>query len=519
MTLRRRLYVVAAALLTVLTVAGVLLIRSVESTQIAQVDQQIGSAYPLVVSIAQVNHQVSSDLSVAKGNSRAFVGAPPVEVESKAISDLYVASVKGARRSTIVSSLDASGQSPQTPRVASAPPARNFRFVTVNSRVGSGPWRAVLVAAGGPNQVLLARSLVQADGTVTDVRLAVIGAGLLALLVLLAAGFWVGRLGLRPIAQVTQAADGIAAGDRTRRVNIIRPGTEAGHLARAFNVMLDEQQGIKERLRQFVADASHELRTPLSVIQGLTGLWRQGELRSGDAHDDAMRRIGQDSARMARLVGDLLLLARLDEGRPFDRSTIDLEPLVRAAVLDVSETHPSRTITFEADPRVETDGDEVALRQVVINLVMNAVTHTPPTATVAVHVSGRSGQVVLAVTDTGPGMDAESVDHAFDRFWRADASRTRAGSGLGLSIVAGIVTAHGGVVRLDSDPVRGTVVEVVLPASELVSRTVLPRPVGRLAAAPASARSRRIWLPRRPEIVSSTGVSSPPCEVAASQTQ
>jgi two-component system OmpR family sensor kinase len=335
--------------------------------------------------------------------------------------------------------------------------------VTVGSQKGTGSWRAVLIR-GRSEEALLALPLTSADATITQVRLAALLADLVAFLALLAAGIWVYRLGLRPIAEVTEVADQISAGDHRRRVTAVRPGTEAGHLAHAFNIMLDEQQALEERLRRFVADASHELRTPLSVIQGFAGLWRQGELRSGQANDDAMRRIGQESARMAKLVEDLLLLARLDEGRPLDRAPVDLVPLIEEVISDVSASHPSRAVMFDTVSPVIVYGDAASLRRVVLNVITNAVTHTPASAMVAVHAVAESGHGVLEVRDSGPGMDPDNVTHVFDRFWRAEASRTRSGSGLGLSIVAGIVGAHDGEATLDSSPDRGTIVRIMLPS-------------------------------------------------------
>jgi len=305
--------------------------------------------------------------------------------------------------------------------------------------------------------------LAQVDATVNRLRLAVIAAGLVVLGVLIAAGFWVGRLGLRPIAEVTDVADAIAAGDRSRRVTGARRGTEAGHLAQAFNLMLDEQQALEGRLRQFIADASHELRTPVSVILGITDLWRQGQLRSGESRDDAMRRIGQSGRQMGGLVEDLLLLAHLDEGRPLERVPVDLVPLIRGAVLDSSATDPSRDIAVDVPDRVVVEGDEAALRQVIANLITNSLRYTPQNATIAIRASRQQSQAVFEVVDSGPGMRAEDAARAFDRFWRADPSRTRSGTGLGLPIVAGIVAAHGGRVALRSDPQRGTTVRVELP--------------------------------------------------------
>ncbi|HVC69624.1 MAG TPA: HAMP domain-containing sensor histidine kinase [Acidimicrobiales bacterium] len=309
----------------------------------------------------------------------------------------------------------------------------------------------------------MAVSLTRADATAQRLKLAVLAAGAIVLAVLAAAGYWVARLGLRPIAEVTHVADAIAAGDRSRRVSETPSGTEAAHLARAFNVMLDEQQGLENRLRQFVADASHELRTPVSAIQGFADLWRQGELREGQPLEEAMRRIGQESGRMAGLVKDLLTLARLDEGHALEGVPVDLVPLIHDALLDASATHPTRDIRTETSGPVVAVGDEAALRQVIANLVTNALVHTPATTSVSVRATAISDRAVLEVADAGPGMDFASAARAFDRFWRGDGSRSRPGSGLGLPIVAAIVAAHGGQFTMDSSPEGGTVVRVVLP--------------------------------------------------------
>ena len=278
---------------------------------------------------------------------------------------------------------------PRTPQQVSTLDPKRLRPQTVGSVSGSERWRALLIAVPGTSQrVLLAVSMSRVDATLQRLHLAVLAAGASVLVVLAAAGFWVARLGLRPIVEVTEVADAIAAGDRSRRVRKTRPGTEAAHLARAFNLMLDEQQALEDRLRQFVADASHELRTPVSAIQGFAELWRQGHMREGLPLEDAMRRIGQESSRMARVVEDLLLLARLDEGHVLERGPVDLAPLVHDAVLDASATHPSRDVRAETDGPVIALGDEGALRQVVANLVTNALIHTPTNASVTVRATG-----------------------------------------------------------------------------------------------------------------------------------
>jgi two-component system OmpR family sensor kinase len=316
-------------------------------------------------------------------------------------------------------------------------------------------------------RILVAVSLQQADATMDKVRLTVFGVGAGILLAIGLAGWWVLRLGLRPIAEVTEVADAITAGDRSRRLPVRDLRTEAGHLGRAFNVMLDEHQAGEDRLRRFVADASHELRTPVAAIRGFADLYRAGALDDPATLNEAMRRIGGESARMAGLVEDLLLLARLDEGRPLEAAPVDLSGVLRDAAFDASATHPTRTVTAEVVDDLTVVGDEARLRQVLANVVQNALTHAGADASVVVRGRRQGDLCIVEVADDGAGMPTEEAVMAFDRFWRADRSRARNanGAGLGLSIVRAITEAHGGRVALDSAPDRGTTVRVVLPAA------------------------------------------------------
>jgi two-component system OmpR family sensor kinase len=435
----------------------VLLVRSVETTAVEQIDQQLRTALPVVISLDHPSGPPSPPP----------LSRPHAPQNNSRISAFYVATISKGQRSVLFNPLNGGGASPRIPDVTTMVGAKVLKISTVGSLSGSGRWRAVLISSPSEHRdLLVAASLAQLDATANRLRLTVIAAGLVVLAVLIAAGVWVVRLGLRPIADVTEAAAAIAAGDRTRRVAGPGGGTEAAHLARAFNLMLDEQQSLESRLRQFVADASHELRTPVSVILGVTDLWRQGELRSGEARDDAMRRIGRSGSQMGGLVEDLLLLAHLDEGRPLSSGPVDLSKLIDVVVSDASATHPLRTVCVDVPGPVMVQGDESSLRQVIANLVTNSLTYTPPTATITVRAASLGDKVVLEVVDAGPGMSPQDAKKAFDRFWRAEASRTRPGSGLGLSIVAGIVAAHGGDVTLASDAVRGTEVRVVLPSTQ-----------------------------------------------------
>ncbi|HKY77687.1 MAG TPA: HAMP domain-containing sensor histidine kinase [Acidimicrobiia bacterium] len=220
----------------------------------------------------------------------------------------------------------------------------------------------------------------------------------------------------------------------------------------------------EEKLRRFVADASHELRTPLTSIRGYAELWRAGGLRAMGDVDDAMRRVEQEARRMGLLVDDMLLLARLDQGRPLEKAPLALDRLVDDAVRDARAVEPDRPIDLAADP-VTVNGDDHRLRQVVGNLLANARLHTPPGTPVHVTVRLVGDRVRLEVADEGPGLEPDVAGRIFERFFRADAARTRAsgGSGLGLSIVVAVAEAHGGRVTVDTAPGAGARFVVELP--------------------------------------------------------
>jgi len=446
-TLRTRLAVVAGVVLVVLATVGVLLPRIVRSALTDQVDHQLDAAVPVAL-------QLTQDLDTSAASPH-----PPAATR---LSELYVARIASGSRQLVVAPASRPGQEPELPATfsdfGSAP-----RPTTVGSVTGSGSWRALRRHLPDGSSLVIALSLDPVAATVHRLLFAMQIAAVAVLLAVVAGGWWLLRLGLRPIAEVTEVADAIAGGNRSRRVSAGGPRTEAGHLARAFNLMLDEQQTIDERLRRFVSDASHELRTPVAAIGGFTDLWRLGAIDETQL-GDVMRRIGQEAARMRGLVEDLLLLARLDEGRPLARDSVDLSSLASDAVLDASATHPSRAVTLEASDPIPVLGDEARLRQVVANLLANALVHTEPPAQVTVRAERSGDLAVLSVIDEGAGMNAEDASHAFDRFWRGDTARTRTGTGLGLAIAHSIVDAHGGRMEIDSRPGTGTTVRVVLPS-------------------------------------------------------
>jgi two-component system OmpR family sensor kinase len=230
----------------------------------------------------------------------------------------------------------------------------------------------------------------------------------------------------------------------------------------------------EERMRQFVADASHELRTPLTTIRGFAELYRQGAAREPEAAEKLVRRIEDEASRMGLLVEDLLLLARLDVERPLQPVPLELRVIGNDAVTAAQAIAPDRPITLEIPPGtgpLVVNGDEARLRQVVGNLMSNALTYTPAGSPVCVRLRQEGGMAVVEVADEGPGLDAVQQEKIFERFYRADAARTRkitepgssSGTGLGLAIVAAIVAAHNGSVRVESTPGTGAVFRVELP--------------------------------------------------------
>ena len=307
-----------------------------------------------------------------------------------------------------------------------------------------------------------------------------------------AAGLYLVRLGLRPLSEIETTAGAIAAGDLSQRVRRAEPRTEVGRLGIALNSMLGqiesafaEKDASEQRLRRFLADASHELRTPLTSIRGYAELFRRGARHRPDDLAKAMSRIEEESGRMGILVDDLLLLARLDQGRPLEREPVDLTALVEEGVDAARAVEPDRSIELSTPGPVVISGDPARLRQVVDNLLANVRTHTPSGTPAKVVLSTDGENAVLEVIDFGPGLPAEGRDRIFNRFFRADPSRSRdrGGAGLGLSIINAIVTAHGGTVSAHDTFPGGTTFRVELPVrgseppnSQLTHSQDLPTP-------------------------------------------
>ena len=361
---------------------------------------------------------------------------------------------------------------------------------TVPSSTGGERWRVVVsVTQSGTGSIAVATPLTGVDSTLNQLILfdVIIGAGVV--IVLAGLSYVAVRHSLRPLVDVEHTAAAIAAGDLTRRVPQSDPRTEVGRLAGALNGMLSqiesafrareaseqEARTSETRMRRFITDASHELRTPLTSIRGFAELYRMGAVPEESDVDRVMTRIESESTRMGLLVDDLLLLARLDQQRPLERELVDLETIASDAVHDAQAVAPGRAVQLQLSTHepVLVVGDDARLRQVVGNLVTNALTHTPESAAVTVGLSIDDSQserfAVLEVADSGPGLSPKDAQRIFERFYRVEESRTRAngGSGLGLSIVAALTAAHGGTADVETKLGMGSRFRIRLPLAEM----------------------------------------------------
>jgi two-component system OmpR family sensor kinase len=319
---------------------------------------------------------------------------------------------------------------------------------------------------------MAAAPLREVAATIDDLvrRLLLIGA--IALATATAGCWWIIRRGLRPVDRMVDTATAIAAGEMSRRVPDADPGSELGRLGRALNEMLHQIEGAlraraasEDRLRRFVADAAHELRTPLTSLRGYAELYRQGALPDDESVATAMRQIESEGERMARLVEDLLLLARLDQQRGLEVEPVDIGAVAEDAIAAFRAAQPGWPITQALDGSLMVSGDRLRLRQVLDNLLANVRMHTPPGTPVHVAVRREGDRAAVSVADRGPGIAAMDREHIFDRFWRGGSPRLRGhgGTGLGLAIVASLVEAHGGTIEVASEAGEGTTFTIRLP--------------------------------------------------------
>ncbi|HEY2791776.1 MAG TPA: HAMP domain-containing sensor histidine kinase [Micromonosporaceae bacterium] len=487
--------VLAAIALIVANASGVILLRSY---LVEKVDQQLQA-------VASAPRFVGGGPGGAPGRVANFPGSHRLGPDYR----IYTYNVRGTLQplkgpnGNVVPSQEIGG-GPDLGGFSAVSAHANGRPYTVPGADGSD-WR--VVATTDPNigtTSVVAVSM--GDIQRTSDRLIAIDAivTLLMLMIIVLAAASVVRIGLRPLTRMEETAAEIAgAEDLGRRVEDTDPHTESGRLGTALNAMLVRieaalaaRKASEQRLRQFLADASHELRTPLTSIQGFAELYRRGGTPPGPELDEAMGRIESETARMRVLVNDLLQLARLDEERPMRQHPVDLLGVAAETVRDAHVRVPTRFVqlaalddAFDTFEPVTVLGDDDRLRQVATNLVSNALQHTGENTRIVVRVGRpRPGAVVtrptasvgrvldpsepvavLEVADSGAGMSADVAERVFERLYRAERSRDRrlGGAGLGLSIVAGIVQAHGGRVELTTAPGAGSTFRVVLPAIPL----------------------------------------------------
>lgn len=344
---------------------------------------------------------------------------------------------------------------------------------TVDAASGSAsntPWR-VMAEKNGDIITVVGKSMGRETNLLYRLVMVQMIIGALILVAILITSLFLVRRSLRPLREVEETATRIAGGDLDRRVPQWPMTTEVGQLSNALNIMLEQLQASiltaqqkEAQMRRFVGDASHELRTPLTSVKGFT------ELYSSGATDDAnwvMSKIGGEAQRMSVLVEDLLSLTRA-EGQQMEKHRVDVLELALAVRGSMRAAWPDRTVNVsnkaESIPVVE--GDPTRLHQVLTNLVANGLNHGGPDAEVSIEINTDGQNVKILVADNGVGMSEEDAQHIFERFYRADSSRSRAsgGSGLGLAITKSLVEGHGGTVTVDSVQGEGTVFTITLPA-------------------------------------------------------
>jgi two-component system OmpR family sensor kinase len=347
-----------------------------------------------------------------------------------------------------------------------------LRHPVTRNLEGLGPYRVVAVRSRLTGETLvIGLSMENVNATLLRVALIFAVVTAVALAVATTVGIWINRRALAPLTRVVATAGEVAnlpldRGEVQLPVRVSEPDanpyTEVGRLGLALNRMLDHistalstRQASESRVRQFVADASHELRTPLAAIRGYTELAQRKRDQVPDDVAHAMSRVESEAVRMTHLVEDLLLLARLDSGRPLESEPVDLSRLSADVASDAHVAGPDHqwNLDVPTDPLYVT-GDDARLHQVVANLLANARTHTPPGTSVTLSLHAEPDEAVLRVADDGPGIPAELQSEVFERFARGDTSRSRKGgsTGLGLAIASAVVRAHSGRIELRSAP-------------------------------------------------------------------
>jgi two-component system, OmpR family, sensor kinase len=472
MSLKARLLLGVGLIALLLVVAAV----AVEQTTSSYLNTKLDEQLALLARPPGVGQALPPDISTTA--ERLPSDQVPGTQPSPSLTTLYAGTFIDGSLTTTIRPFTGSGSTAQ-PQVSESDAQRlaeDSSFTDASTTSGGGAYRITARADQTGRIVVFGIPRGDVDTTIQRLVTVEVITCALILLVLGIITWWVLRLGVRPIRKMTVAATGIADGDLQARIPYAAKGTEAGDLGIALNRMLEQiesafetQAHTEQQLRRFIGDASHELRTPITTIRGYAELYRTGGLADSDTLDSAMLRTESEATRMGSLIEDMLDLARLDQGihRPFE--PVDLDRVVASAVSDAIVSNSRNRFQVDIEPAI-VSGDPDQLFQVVSNLLLNAVMHGGQNGHILVTVREQEGTATLAVEDQGPGMKADDVARAFERFYRADESRSRTsgGSGLGLSIVKAIVDAHHGHVMIESPAApstSGTRVLVMLPTS------------------------------------------------------
>ncbi len=479
MSLRARLLIaVGAVAIVALVVADVATYGSLRSFMIRRVDQSLDAVH---VGLERGERRPGP----RDGGGRRFGPprdqnvanvAPGTFVQRRDASGAVVGTTTPAR---LPGGTEVSPKLPAKIALFDQPEGEDRAYLTVPSEGGGPDMRIRASALSDGGQLVVGVPLADTTSTLNRLLLIELFVTLLAVLAAVAIGFWLVRVGLRPLSTVEQTANAISRGEFDRRVPGDDASTEVGHLARALNTMLErieeafaQRDRTEQHLRRFVADASHELRTPIAAVSAYGEMFERGASARPADTARVIKGIREETARMSDLVEDLLLLARLDDQQPLEKQPLDLVALAGAAVETARTVGPQWPLELSAAKPVEVIGDGSRLRQVIDNLLANVRAHTPQGTRTVVTIGENGTSALMSVADNGPGLDAEELDRVFERFYRADASRSRqgvdgrhGGAGLGLGIVAAIVGAHGGDVRAASSPDGGVTFTVRLPLS------------------------------------------------------
>ncbi|HZA19529.1 MAG TPA: HAMP domain-containing sensor histidine kinase [Actinomycetota bacterium] len=464
MTLRTRLVAILAVLITIgLAVSGVATYGALRNFLYERVDSQLRETQPIAIRALAASATEHEPPHPSPEESVGLPIAVYAEVRDEtgeviARAAFGVEDPEAPYVPDIPESLDLSGSDEPFTTQAVEEPSYGFRVLV--SPIAEGGTLIVAIPLADAQDTL--QRLVGIEIVVAAILLGAIGV----------AAWVIIRRELHPLDHMTQAASEIVAGDLSRRVDEPNPRTEVGRLGRALNRMLEHieqafqaRRASEDRMRRFLGDASHELRTPVTSIRGYAELFRRGAAERPEDLRLSMRRIEDEAARMGILVDELLLLAHTDGTRPIVLTAVDLAELVTDAAEDARARDPHRPIDVDVTDDVVIAADEDRLRQALNNLVSNAIVHTPEGTRVTLRLSTRGGDAVVSVEDAGPGLDAEALEHAFDRFWRRDPSRSRTtgGTGLGLAIVDAVARSHGGTVTAENRPSGGARFTLRLP--------------------------------------------------------